>query len=96
MEKQDTITNYNHGISLVERKNLIITGVKKVDNFDTEQFLIESTMGYILVKGAELELVKLDTLQGNVTIRGVVNGINYLDDNAKKSKDSSLFNRLFK
>lgn len=27
MEKQDTITNYSHGISLVERKNLMITGV---------------------------------------------------------------------
>ena len=96
MEKQDTLTNYSHGISLVERKNLIITGVKKVENFDTEQFLIETSMGFILVKGSELELVKLDTVQGNVSIRGLVNGINYLEDNAKKSKDSSLFNRLFK
>ena len=96
MEKQDTLTSYSHGISLVERKNLIITGVKKVENFDTEQFLIETSMGFIVVKGSELELVKLDTVQGNVSIRGTVNGINYLEDNAKKSKESSIFNRLFK
>ena len=96
MEKQDTLTSYSHGISLVERKNLIITGVKKVENFDTEQFLIETSMGFILVKGSELELVKLDTVQGNVSIRGLVNGINYLEDNTKKSKESSFFNRLFK
>lgn len=96
MEKQDTLTSYSHGISLVERKNLIITGVKKVENFDTEQFLIETSMGFILVKGTDLELVKLDTVQGNVSIRGLVNGINYLEDNAKKNKESSLFNRLFK
>lgn len=96
MEKQDTINTYSHGISLVERKNLMITGVKKVENFDTEQFLIETSMGFILVKGQELELIKLDTVQGNVSIRGVINGINYLEDNAKKSKESSLFNKLFK
>ena len=96
MEKQDTITSYSHGVSLVERKNLMITGVKKIENFDTEQFLIETNLGFIVVKGSELELIKLDTVQGNVSIRGTVNGINYLEDNAKKNKDSALFNRLFK
>ena len=96
MEKQDTTNTYSHGVSLVERKNLMITGVKKVENFDTEQFLIETSMGFILVKGQELELIKLDTVQGNVSIRGVINGINYLEDNAKKSKESSIFNKLFK
>ena len=96
MEKQDTINTYSHGVSLVERKNLMITGVKKVENFDTEQFLIETSMGFILVKGQELELIKLDTVQGNVSIRGVINGINYLEKKKKKSKESSLFNKLFK
>ena len=34
MDKQDNgISNYSHGISLFERKNLVITGVKKIDNF---------------------------------------------------------------
>lgn len=96
MEKQDTIGNYTHGISLVERKNLIISGVKKIDNFDTEQFLLETSMGFILVKGSELELIKLDTLQGNVSIRGLISGINYLEENNKKSKENGIFNRLFK
>ena len=96
MDKQDTITSYSHGISLVERKNLMITGVKKIENFDTEQFLIETVQGFIVVKGSELELIKLDTVQGNVSIRGVVSGINYLEDNVKKTKESSLINRLFK
>lgn len=96
MEKQDTIVNYSHGISLVERKSLMVTGVKKIENFDTEQFLLETNMGFILVKGTELELIKLDTVQGNVSIRGLINGINYLEENSKKSKESSLFNRLFK
>ena len=62
MEKQDSIGNYSHGINLVERKNLIITGVKKIENFDTEQFLLETSMGFVIVKGEDLELIKLDTL----------------------------------
>lgn len=96
MEKQDSIGNYNHGINLIERKNLIITGVKKIENFDTEQFLLETSMGFVIVKGEDLELIKLDTLQGNVSIRGLIKGIDYLDDNNKKQKDNSIFNRLFK
>lgn len=96
MEKQEVISSYTHGISLVERKNLVITGIKKIENFDMEQFLIETSMGFIMVKGEELELIKLDTIQGNVSIRGKVSGINYLEENVKKSKENSIFNRLFK
>ena len=96
MEKQDTITNYSHGISLVERKNLMITGVKKIENFDTEQFLLETSMGFILIKGEDLELIKLDTLQGNVSIKGFIKSFAYVDDTTKKDKESSIIGRLFK
>lgn len=97
MDKTDnTITNYNHGISVVERKNIIVTGVKKIDNFDAEEFLMETTMGYLVVKGEGLELIKLDTMQGNVSIKGLIKSFSYIDDNQKKDKENSIFNRLFK
>ena len=97
MEKDNsTINNYNHSVSLLERKTLVITGVKKIETFDKLHFILETTMGFMVIKGDGLELIKLDTVQGNVSIRGVINGINYLEDNAKKSKESSLFNKLFK
>ena len=95
MDKQDTISNYNHGISLLERKNLVITGVKKIENFDSNEFLFFTLQGFLSIKGEGLELVKLDTMQGNVTIKGMVYGINYVED-IKKDKEGSLFNRLFK
>ena len=53
-------------------------------------------MGFVIVKGEDLELIKLDTLQGNVSIRGLIKGIDYLEENNKKQKDNSIFNRLFK
>ena len=97
MDKQDnSINNYSHGVSLFEKKSLVITGVKKIENFDKEQFLLETIMGFMLIKGKELELVKLDTLQGNVTIKGTINCIDYIEENIKKIKEESIFGRLFK
>lgn len=97
MDKTDTtITNYNHGISVVERKNIIVTGVKKIDNFDNEEFLMETTMGYLIVKGEGLELIKLDTMQGNVSIKGLIKSFTYIDEGKPKDKENSIFNRLFK
>ena len=96
MDKQEnSINSYNHGINLFERKSLVITGVKKIENFDSEQFLLETIMGFMVIKGSELELVKLDTLQGNVSIKGTVNALYYAEDINKKKEDS-IFNRLFK
>ena len=81
---------------MVERKSFITNGVKKVENFDDKQFLIETVMGMLLVKGEELELIKLDTLQGTISIKGLINSLTYLDDNSTKSKESGIFYRLFK
>ena len=89
--------SFNHGITLAERKNIVITGVKKIESFDSEEFLIESVMGYIILKGSELELVKLDTREGVVTIKGLVNSFNYVSENiTKKQKENSVISRLFK
>ena len=96
MDKDNTtINNYNHNVSLLERKTLVITGVKKIDNFDKLHFILETTMGFMVIKGEGLELIKLDTLAGNVTIKGTIDSINYVVDNKKKEEDG-IFNRLFK
>ena len=55
MDKDNIITT-SHNITLNERKNLIITGVKKIDSFDDEEFLLETNMGYVVINGEELEL----------------------------------------
>lgn len=96
MEKDTVIANYNHSISIVERKNVLVTGVKKIESFDSEEFLLETVMGFLVLKGESLELLKLDTLQGNVSIKGLVKSFAYIDDVNKKEKDSTFISRLFK
>ena len=96
MDKDNlTLNNYNHSISLLERKTLVITGVKKIDNFDKTHFLLDTTMGFLIIKGDNLDLVKLDTLSGNVTIKGNVNSLDYILEN-KKNKEDGFLMRLFK
>ena len=96
MDKDNTtINNYNHSVSLLERKTLVITGVKKIETFDKLHFILETTMGFMVIKGNDLELIKLDTLAGNVTLKGTIDSINYIVENKKKEEDG-IFNRLFK
>ena len=94
--ESSTVSNYNHSISLLERKTLVITGVKKIENFDNLHFLLETTMGFMIVKGEGLELIKLDTLAGNVTIKGTINSLDYILEGKKKEREESVLSRLFK
>ena len=96
MERDKEIHNFNHVFNLVERKNVSLSGVKKIDSFDSEEFLIETVMGYVVLKGEGLELVKLDTHDGVVTIKGLVNSFAYIEDGNKKNKENSVISRLFK
>jgi len=96
MDKDNVLQNYSHSINIVERKNILVTGVKKIESFDDEEFLMETVMGYLVLKGNDLELLKLDTLQGNVSIKGMVKSFAYLDEELKKTKDGSFISRLFK
>ena len=94
MDKE--IIGTNHSISISERKNIMITGVKKIDSFDNEEFLLETIMGYISIKGKDLEIIKLDTYQGNVSINGVINSLSYSENSNKKEKEENMFSKLFK
>ena len=97
MERQESsINNYNHSINILERKNILVTGVKKIESFDDSEFLMDTVMGYLALKGEGLELIKLDTMQGNVSIKGLLKSFSYLDDNNKKDKDTSIISKLFK
>lgn len=93
--KELLLDNFSHKININERKNIVVTGVKKLNSFDENEFFVDSIMGPILIKGVNLELIKLDTFQGTLSIKGKINSINYLDD-TKKNKSENIMARLFK
>lgn len=89
-------SNFNHGISIAERKNILVTGVKKIESFDNEEFMMDTTLGFLVIKGNGLEIIKLDTYQGNISIKGQVDSLSYMDSSLKKDKDNSFITKLFK
>ena len=85
----------SHEIKINDRSSIYLTGIKKINSFDNEEFLMESTMGIILLKGEGLEIIKLDTHDGNVKIKGKINSLNYIEGKSK-NKEESLLSKLFK
>ncbi len=97
MDKVNNIEgSFSHGISIAERKNVLVTGVKKIESFDNEEFLMDTTLGFLVIKGNGLEIIKLDTYQGNVTIKGTVDSLSYVAKDGKKDKDETFIGKLFK
>jgi len=95
-EAIDLNTSYgSHEIKLTDRSIMSLSGIKKINSFDNEEFLMESNMGMILLKGEKLEIIKLDTHDGNVKIKGKINSFTYIES-VKKNKEESLIAKLFK
>ena len=94
MNNSNTITNQYGEIKITDRKKIILSGVKKLISFNPNEFLIETSLGVLLLKGEDLEIIKLDTTEGNLSIKGRINSLNYMDSN--KNKESSIIERLFK
>lgn len=96
MDKVEEIVTYGtHELKINDRREIALTGIKKITSFDSEEFLLESTLGTILIKGSNLEIMRLDTHDGNVKIKGKINSFTYLD-NKEKIKEESLISKLFK
>ena len=94
MDKE--ITPVNHTVNIIKRSSINISGVKKIDNFNDKEFLLETIMGEMCIKGLNLEIVKFDTYQGDVSIKGKIDSIIYKSDKDKKNNEESIFSKLFK
>jgi len=86
------ILSGSHTVNISQRKSINISGVKKIENFDNLHFILETTMGFMVIKGEELELIKLDTLAGNVSIKGTINSVEYVLENKKRK--NSWYNHI--
>ncbi|UAL47505.1 sporulation protein YabP [Sutcliffiella horikoshii] len=82
-------------IVMRSRRMLDITGVKQVESFDNEEFLLETVMGFLSVRGQNLQMKNLDVESGVVSIKGKIMEIIYLDDQ-QSEKAKGFFSKLFK
>ena len=94
MDNTKVYDRTKHEVKVIERNLIYLSGLNKIISFDSEEFLMESIMGIILLKGENLEIVKLDTHDGMVSIKGNINSMIY--DDGKKKDGESILGKLFK
>jgi sporulation protein YabP len=74
---------------------MVIEGVKSIQSFDSSEFLIETIMGYMLIKGKGLMLGKMDNDKEELTIKGEVGAMEYVSSNKDKT-NGGILKKLFK
>ncbi|BFT68766.1 MULTISPECIES: sporulation protein YabP [Paenibacillus] len=88
-------TNKRQEIKMLNRKLLEISGVLNVESFDSEEFLLETEMGYLMIKGQNLHIKNLSLEQGLVAIEGLIQELSYVDGNTQE-KSKGFLGKLFK
>ena len=82
-------------LKLKNRTNLEITGVKKIESLKSEEFIINTNLGILVVKGSNLEMQHLDIEKGILWISGNIDSMDYLNTEKKKEK-GNFFGKVFK
>lgn len=83
-------------IVIKDRKVLDLDGITKLDSFDSKEFLLDTTMGYLHVTGSDLELGNMNMEKGLITIKGNIDGVRFLNKGKTSSTKDNLLSRLFK
>ena len=94
--EQNTLTSKKHSICIYERKEILIEGVTKLDSFDKNEFLINTTKGYLHIQGKDLTLGNMDMEKGTLSINGMVDSATYLNSSSTNQKKEGFFKKLFK
>ncbi len=90
-----TMTRQEHKVEINQRKEIEISGVKELDSFDNEEFLLQTTMGYLVVRGQHLQLKNLNVEEGFLQITGKLYEMTYVDEHGGE-RAKGLFGKLFK
>ncbi|MDG5473819.1 sporulation protein YabP [Jeotgalibacillus sp. ET6] len=84
-----------HEIIMSKRQTLSITGVRQVESFDNEEFLLETVQGFLSIKGKNLQMVNLDVDKGHVSLKGKIDDLLYIDEPGPQEA-KGLFSKLFR
>lgn len=89
--------NKSDYLHLSNRCMFEVTGVTKLDSFNTKEFLFNTTKGYLHIKGENLALGNMNMEAGTLTIKGTVDSIQYIGKAKEKTNESGGFlKRLFR
>lgn len=80
-----------HILTLTDRSELSVTGIKDVDAFNDQEIVAVCDTGELLIKGEGLHIWELSVDTGILTVSGKISSLSY---NEKISR-ASVLKRLF-
>lgn len=81
---------------LENRERLSVSGVIDVSSFNTENVIMETELGTLVVKGDDLRISKLNLENAEMVLEGDITSCVYSDDHDGRSKGLGLLSRMFK
>lgn len=96
MNYETKLNQKDNIIKLENRNKLEITGVKKIESLNSEEFVVNTSLGIITILGEKLEMVHLDIDKGILWISGQIDCISYNKDAKPKEKKQSFLGKVFK
>ena len=96
MEDLNNLNKKAHKVSMNNRRNVSITGVNDVLSFDVKEVLLETELGMLMMKGADLHISRLSLEKGVVDVEGKIDSLTYSEHDSFAKKSESLLGKLFK
>ncbi|MCR4426471.1 MAG: sporulation protein YabP [Firmicutes bacterium] len=78
--------NPQHRMVLVDREAMTVDGVLNVESFDDEEIILETNAGVLSVRGHDLHIKQLNLEDGNLEIDGLVESVDYSEDDRKRGR----------
>ena len=89
-------TPKSHKVNICGRRTAVLTGVNDVLSFDSNEVLLETVQGILMIRGEELHVNRLSLEKGEVDVDGKIDSLTYSDGGNFVKSGETLFSRLFK
>lgn len=96
MEDLNSLNKKTHKVTMNNRRNVGITGVNDVLSFDVKEVLLETELGMLMMKGADLHISRLSLEKGEVDVEGKIDSLTYSEQDSFAKKSESILGKLFK
>ncbi|HEY8364136.1 MAG TPA: sporulation protein YabP [Haloplasmataceae bacterium] len=94
--KEAQVDLKNHHMMIRNRESLEITGIKKIESLNSEEFVLETILGYMTISGQNLEMNNFSIEKGEVFLTGYVTKVEYYDHQDTSKAPKGFFKKLFK
>ena len=92
----ERLNSRNHKLVLMNRGNLQTTGIEDVLSFDTNEIVMKTEEGLLMVRGEDLHVNHLSLEKGEVHIDGHVDSLVYSSSQKNAKASEKGLARFFK